>query len=338
MHLEDCRKVGHHGVRHGLEVLDSLRKWAQERQLASDCQQRLDVLETDLRYLDEELEKLGTSIRSDKNMLRQHFQLASDMTAFRLTLLAGIFLPLSFTTSIFGMNINSTTKEGLEGFSNFTKEKLGNLPDEAMRNSSQALVSSVTRSGPLTYDWATFAKTATVILATLPLTLTIGWILRNFVVLSAKYLIYWRMVLIVLGVPFALISMLGSFTYSEMGLYEAKYRDEYSKYSDARVAILCASWGCNGILILYLFGRTYRAWNTRHRRVFWSTVTLAAAACFSVEVYGTMTSRITTTFPLMTVPWMLIALGYLLPWLANRRRESIYLANLRRGTFEVDSL
>lgn len=352
MHLEDCRKVSHHGVRHGLEVLDSLGKWAQQRQLASYSHQRLATLETDLRYLDEQLEKLGISIRNDKDMLRQHFQLSSDMTAFRLTLLAGIFLPLSFTTSIFGMNITSPAQEGFEGFSNFTKETLGSLPDEAIRNSSQAVVSSVTTSGPMTYDWATFAKTGLVILATLPLTLTIGWMLRNFVVLSAKYFIYWRMALIVLGVPFALISMFGAFNYRQMGLYaeelyyewirgsskEAKYHDAYSNYSNASVAILCASWGCNGILILCLLGRTYRAWNTKHRRVFWSTVTLATTACFSVEIYGTMTLEITTMFPLMTLPWVLIALGYLIPWLANRRRESIYIANLKRGALEVDSL
>ncbi|KAK7973805.1 hypothetical protein PG989_015653 [Apiospora arundinis] len=162
------------------------------------CRQRLDLLKKDLQYLDQELEKLRGNIRKDKDMLRQHLQLSSDMTGFRLTLLAGIFLPLSFTTSIFGMNIQNTPQEGLQLLSNFTNETLTGLSVN-VRNSTQALVTSVANSGPLTYDWTTFAITSICVLATLPFTLTIGFILRNLVVLSAKYIVYWRAALVVIG-------------------------------------------------------------------------------------------------------------------------------------------
>ncbi|KAK8070776.1 hypothetical protein PG997_010979 [Apiospora hydei] len=250
MHLDDCCKVAHQGVQHGLEVLDTLRKWAQESQIAPTDESRLEVLKGDLRYLDEELEKLRSSIRHEKDMLRQYFQLSSDMTGFRLTLLAGIFLPLSFTTSIFGMNIKTPTPEGLQGFSDFTNQSLSGLQPEVLKP-SQALISSIAMNGPLTHGWTTFAVASLCILATLPLTLTIGWTLRKLVVLSAKYVVYWRVTLVVFGVPFVVISMFGRLFGEDFG-----------------VIILLIFWAFNGILVLYLLGTSYRAWAIKHGRVF----------------------------------------------------------------------
>ncbi|KAK8023928.1 hypothetical protein PG993_011994 [Apiospora rasikravindrae] len=240
------------------EALVSIWKWAQEKGVASACQQRLDVLEEDLRYLDDELKKLGGHIEHDKAMLRQHFQLSSDMTGFRLTLLAGIFLPLSFTTSLFGMNIQTKTQEGPGGFSNFTKDSFVGLPVE-VKNSSQALISSVATNSPLTYQWTTFAVTSLCILATLPLTLTIGWILRSIVVLSATYVVYWRAALVVVGVPFVLMSMFGSFISYRLTLAigDLSYSDSLDwilldRYETTAMTLHYIVWAFNGSLGLYL--------------------------------------------------------------------------------------
>ncbi|KAK8005681.1 hypothetical protein PG990_011718 [Apiospora arundinis] len=330
MHLEDCRKVAHYGVRHALEVLGSLGQWAKRKQILPDCQQRLDVVQEDLQYLDQELEKLEGNIRNDKNMLRQHLQLSSDMTGFRLTLLAGIFLPLSFTTSIFGMNIENPTEESLEALSNFTNTVLYGLPVD-VRNSTQALVSSVAKSGPLTYDWTTFAITSLCVLATLPFTLTIGFVLRSLVVLSAKYIVYWRAALVVIGMPFALMSMFGSFIghrfllrSQELRLkaYEVNPVETYDGYPGigsrrlspeimaasvtcrtVGITFLMVYWTLNGVLFVSLLGRTYRAWGAKRQRVFWVTVSLATVVCSMVEsmpqlpLRGELQSSV--NFPLM---------------------------------------
>ncbi|KAK6840113.1 hypothetical protein PG987_005979 [Apiospora arundinis] len=302
MHLEDCRKMAHHGVRHGLEVLESLDKWSKEKGIASAIQQKRDVLKEDLVYLDQELDKLDTSIRNDKDMLRQHLQLSSDMTSFRLTLLAGIFLPLSFTTSLFGMNIENSTQEKLEALSEFTNNATAGLSVE-FRNSTQAIVSSVAKSGPLNHSWTTFAVTSLCVLATLPLTLTIGFIIRSLVVLSAKYIIYWRVALVVLGVPFAFISMFGALIGDRLLLVSEQLVDESNRasnkstdlrletlraawyYEETATAIFYAFWVCNGPMGLYLLARTWRAWGKKRQRLFWTAVTVATIVCCLVDSF-----------------------------------------------------
>ncbi|KAK6856440.1 hypothetical protein PG995_006627 [Apiospora arundinis] len=302
--------------------------------------------EKDLQYLDQELEKLRGNIRKDKDMLRQHLQLSSDMTGFRLTLLAGIFLPLSFTTSIFGMNIQNTPQEGLQLLSNFTNQTLAGLSVNA-RNSTQALVTSVANSGPLTYDWTTFAITSICVLATLPFTLTIGFILRNLVVLSAKYIVYWRAALVVIGMPFAFMSMFGSFIGRQLFLIARDSQNKrYSQhgewvpinlqtpagtYNSAAYTFVMVYSVLNAIVLVSVFTRACRAWSARSQRVVWITATFTAVVCFVVEsvpplLYGEM-ERI--NFPLMVIPWAIIALGYLIPWIEGRWSESPDTANLK---------
>lgn len=103
-----------------------------------------------------ELERLRSYNDADQQALRQHFQLSQDLTLFRLTILAAIFLPLSFTTSLFGMNMKNQ-EEGLEFLSGVTNGTLDSITDADFRNSAQAIVSMIASSGNYNHGWPVFA-------------------------------------------------------------------------------------------------------------------------------------------------------------------------------------
>lgn len=102
MHLEDSRKIASDGIRHATNVLDNLVVWA-EQNIRGGAEatavpvhvEKLAALREDLEFCDQELERLRSYNEADQQTLRQHFQLSQDLTLFRLTLLAAIFLPLS---------------------------------------------------------------------------------------------------------------------------------------------------------------------------------------------------------------------------------------------------
>lgn len=190
-------------MKHGLQVTDTISSCIKRYPLpSSEVQDRLDRLRTDLEYLDSELTALATTIREDNGMLRQHFQLTQDLTLFRLTILAAIFLPLSFATSFFGMNIDGLPEEiqtffGRKPEHSLPKDEdkpeflgaLDKITDEDTRNATIALAAVL---GSQDASWTTIAITAVCPLCTLPLALMAGAVIRGIIVAAAKYVIYWR--------------------------------------------------------------------------------------------------------------------------------------------------
>ena len=277
----------------------ALKSWAEEnkkRELnlwngGTSFEDRIRKLQEDMSFLDVQLAKLGNDTQDAKELLRQHFQLSQDMTLFRLSFLAAIFLPLSFATSFFGMNINSATSEGPSGFSNYLTETIETVPTE-MRNSTRALVSIIGTSGSLGYDWKTFGITAGCLLLTLPLTLLIGALLRMVVVSVAKSTRYWRLGVFVAALVFIFFSI--GMPWIARGI---------------------PYWIVNGILILYSGWQTYRSWVERHRHHFWSAFSATLATAFIVD-------NVTAGFfyvgvPFMMAPWAFLALEFMYQRFAN---------------------
>lgn len=122
MHLEECCKVGHNGVAYAHEVLATLLEWTEQQQKPpSDnvkiiCGDLFFKIQEDLEFFNIQFRQLQINIHEDLEMLRQHVQLAQDLILFRLTILAAIFLPLSFATSFFGMNLDTGAVVCLGGF------------------------------------------------------------------------------------------------------------------------------------------------------------------------------------------------------------------------------
>lgn len=309
MHLEDSRKSASDGVKHATGVLDKLTAWAekntQERTGARAALLHTDkiaALHEDLEFCGRELERLRSYTEADQEILRHHFQLSQDLTLFRLTILAAIFLPLSFTTSLFGMNMRNTEK-GAWAFSNST---FSNITDTNMHNSTEAIVSIIASSGNLNYDWTVFAGTAIGLLFILPFTLAVGTIMRTTVVSVVRYVKYWRVLTLLIGGVLLLAVMATSI----LGLFLIRVFN--SKYLDALNAIrtggldrwleernrwagllrslryfLYAYWATNGLLFLMLIFLVYQSWSERKERFFWTTQMLVTAVCFTLDMLGT---------------------------------------------------
>lgn len=215
IHLEDCRSSAHDGVTHGLEVLDSVTKWADtltSPQLLWDGGEpfvdRFAVIRKDLDFFRHNLSDIEKQVKELQQTLHDHIELTHNRRNFILSIGAAVYLPLSFATSFFGMNINTTTSAGPEGFSNWTTSWITNSPID-FQNSTRAVVSSIGSSGTLSYPWKTFIITASCLLSTLPLSLAIGGVLRVAYRQIMHYAIYWRTIAIVPGLAFVFFSIGG---------------------------------------------------------------------------------------------------------------------------------
>lgn len=341
MHLEDSRKVASEGVKHANCVLDNLAVWAEqnielgtEESVALLYTDKITALREDLEFCDRELARLGSYTEADQQTLRQHFQLSQDLTLFRLTLLAAIFLPLSFTNSLFGMNMTNAG-EGPGSFSNVTNSTLEQITDTNFRSTAEALVTVISSSGNYNYDWAVFAGTAIGLIFILPLTLALGAIMRIMVVSVVRYAKYWRaLTLVAAGVlllAVVIISILGQFLfqylawggYDEAWLYPLYLPADWGFYlrhfETARIAFgfLCTYWIINGLLLIMLLFLAYQSWS--EERFFWTTSLLNTAVFFTVDMI-----RHSYPFPYMIFPWL--CLGLFNSW-ARRRWSKIRFAS-----------
>ncbi|KAI0117913.1 hypothetical protein GGR51DRAFT_500527 [Nemania sp. FL0031] len=312
-HLEDLRQASQAGVQHALEVLDLLARWMNDggcEEVSIDggvFHDKLTTIARDLGFLNQELNELKLNIEKDQKTLGDHFQLEQGSTVFRLSVLASIFLPLSFTTSLFGMNIDQGIVEGPQGFHEFTNATLDGLPPD-IRNPTEALVSMLGVNSNFSFTWIAFGVTAASLLVTLPLSLFLGAIARAIVVSAAKYAAYWRVITIIAATAFITLSILSS-------------------NIDYRFVIII-----NVPLILVFAWNTYRAWILHQRPVVWTSVVVITTASFFVDLfqhgpynikgqYGFYPFRSwgPFIFPYMIIPWAYIGFIYLISWLRKRR-------------------
>lgn len=311
MHLEDCRSSAHEGVTHGLEVLDSVAKWADtlnSSQLLWDAGEpfadRFAVLRKDLNFFRDNFSKIEKQVKELQQNLHDHLEMAHNRRNFILAIGAAIYLPLSFATSFFGMNINTATSAGPEGFSNWTTSWITNSPVD-FQNSTRALVSSIGSSGTLSYPWKTFIITASCLLATLPLSLAAGGVLRAAYRQTMHYAIYWRIAAIIPGLAFIIFSVFG------VGWFK-KFEYSFVLY-----------FAFNGILLAVLFFQTVQAWRSKESRFIWSMVLFVTSVSFALDFFP-------LRFPMMIVPWLFYLNIWLEPllerkckaWIKKRRQRN----------------
>lgn len=329
MHLEDSRKIASDGIKHATSVLAKLTAWA-EKNMQETTEARAALLHTDkmaalhedLEFCGRELERLRSYTEADHETLRQHFQLSQEMTLFRLTILAAIFLPLSFTTSLFGMNIKPTEEDPL-AFSNVTNSALDNITDTNMRSSAEALASIIASSGNLNFEWKAFAGTAIGLPFILPFTLAVGTIMRTTVVSVLKYVKYWRALTLLIGghllMAVMATSILGGFV---TRIFQSKYMDafeadptgsfEHWKDVMSSMRYLSYAWvAINSLLLLMLVFLVYQSWSEGKERFFWTTQMLVTALCFTADIVGTPVK-----FPFMLIAWAW--LGLFNAWVRRR--------------------
>jgi CorA-like Mg2+ transporter protein len=131
-------------------------------------QDRFETLQGDLRYFRDQFTRIAAEIKELQQTIHEHLHLTQNRRNFILTVLAAVYLPLSFATSFFGMNISTAAPPSPQGFFNWTASWIENLPVDT-QNSTKALVSTIGSSGTLNHSWKTFAITAAFLLVTLPI-------------------------------------------------------------------------------------------------------------------------------------------------------------------------
>jgi len=278
-------------------VLDSVSEWigAQQTQrrlwdAGKPFEDRAAELKADLDFICDELVEMEGVISKVKHTLYEHQALTHDRRNFILTSLAAVFLPLSFASTFFGMNMNTMTSSGPKGFSNWTNSWIEESPAD-MQNSTRALASTIGTSGTLTYSWTTYIITAICLVFTLPLSLTIGSIVRTTYRSTAYYVTYWRGFAVFPSFMFIFLSVFGE----DLGYYYVE------------ILSLC----CNGLLLLYLYSR---AWRSQQRRRFWIFLSLITTLCFGLNFVSGL-------FPMMIFPWLCFPFLWFWPLWRRRKQE-----------------
>lgn len=215
LHLEDYRKMSHAGVQRALAILKAVDTWIEKSKTerprrtcdAGTCfDTRIDDLRKDLEFFDDTLKSLKSHLQDDRKQLHDRFQITQELRSFRITILAAIFLPLSFTTSIFGMNMVTDTPDGPKGLSDWAQTALERVPDNLL-NATEVLASTIGTSGSLNYTWKSFGITTTCLIMTLPLTLGMGVLLRF--IMSTKWSVVMGRTLLISC--YLLIGAMGAF-------------------------------------------------------------------------------------------------------------------------------
>lgn len=244
VHLEDCRFGAEESLTHALSVLKTLENWIREQETeqklwdgGQSFEQRLEILRTDLEYLQDELVHTSKAIEEMQQKIREQLSLSRGRQDLILALLAAIYLPLSFTTSFFGMNMNTNTSPGPQAFSSWTNSSLDGLPADT-RNSTEAIISAVNTSGSLNWTWEQFGIMLGCLILTLPLAFAAEGIFRWSVRSAAHYVKYWRVLYVIAYIAFIFFSTAGMFI-NKTGFY-------------------WIAAGCNCFVLLFF---AFNAWN-----------------------------------------------------------------------------
>lgn len=179
------------GVCHAIHVLENIKPWITKQQGqqrlwngGQPFNDRIVELRGDLEFIRTELVEAGTGIQRLQKMIREHLDLTQDGRNFVFTIIAAVYLPLSFTTSLFGMNMAAPAPIGEGALSTSTNQTLARLSPD-VRGSIIAIVTAIESSGPLIWEWKRFGLVAGTLFLTILLPLLLSrifrWIARSIV-------------------------------------------------------------------------------------------------------------------------------------------------------------
>lgn len=271
LHLGDCCSETLHGVKHDISVLQQVSAWTSDTQSHEHLwnggrpfEERLTELRLDLEYIQKELTNLETRVSSLKGVVNEHLAMMHDRRNLILTLLATVFLPLSFTSTFFGMNMDTMTSASPKGFSNWTHSWIENSPLN-VQNQTRALASTIGSSGTLTYSWTVYMITAACLVLTLPLSLTVSGMIRTLIKSTADYSKHWRILALILSISFLVFSIFGI------------YMETFPTFVLSVI--------CNAVLILFLIFRIRLARMEKRGRAYWVSYLVITVTFFAASLY-----------------------------------------------------
>lgn len=283
--MADRVESAFHGIVHGLEVLILVSSWIGEIQSGPNPREeegrtddQMARLRGDLEFCKSELSQLGVQIENLQQFIREQLILTQDRRNWILALVAALYLPLSFATSLLGMNIEPTTSPGPKGFSNYTAAWLDGLPSD-LGNSTKAIVSTIGTSGSFTWTWTTFAIISICLVATTPLSLAIGGIVRGAIQSATIYAPYWRALFLLGAAIFFLFTTFGNM---------------FVQYDELWLEGIIIQEVLNFFLVVFDIWRILVSLRRKRNRLFWI-----------IALYLTSATAVLNLF-VPFVPWMLL--------------------------------
>lgn len=210
MHLENCRATAYSAITDCLQVCDDIRLWTNLQPNSvtwwdggKAFDERFDVIQKDIQFLQKLLQEKETECDEIRKLLHEQVNLVQTRRLFLTTVIAGLYIPLSFTTSVFGMNMVP-----ISDASRLSTEKSIDTQVEGLsadwKNSTSAIISAIGTSGNMNYKWSTFIATAVCLMTTLPAAIVIDSIVRRSI--RAWPVLVAAVVLVCIYVPLGLVA------------------------------------------------------------------------------------------------------------------------------------
>ncbi|CZT11558.1 uncharacterized protein RAG0_15658 [Rhynchosporium agropyri] len=215
-HLEDARQIAVSSVEDALELLVKIEALELASSTAAQSLRiKFSDLKKDIESLREELAAIKVWIDDLQVMLKAELDLRQIERTYILTFLAAIYLPFSFMTSLYGMNISDPlwSSKNSTDTTNIIARDIAPLPDNSSTLSIQqtsAIVAAIQSSGSHVWTFRSYwYTTIPVTIGTIIFPMAIGMLVRVISRFAFYHRGYWRL-FGVLG-SFALVTFFALF-------------------------------------------------------------------------------------------------------------------------------
>lgn len=266
IHLEDCCKVLSSGLAHASSLLReiSVAIASNHTRIDTELQAWPEKTLQDIEFLENKLGEVQRQLLEIREMIKEQLELRNGRRTSLLTLLAAIYIPFSFMSSLFGMNLSdpiwgpiipaATRSDSPTNSTSNTTNSTG-----FSQNQTNAIIGEIASSGGYLWSFKLYwIISASVTLATILLPLVAGPIFRSTVRAFYRNRTYLR--------PLVAITGLGGFTYIDVAL--------------------------NGYVYTIVFGTTLgaialfmlcRASRSGKNQVIWCGYSITFAASFTID-------------------------------------------------------
>ncbi|KAF4632165.1 hypothetical protein G7Y89_g5971 [Cudoniella acicularis] len=227
-YLEDCQKASSAAISNAMELLSSLSESSEIRYDSNAIiGEWCEVIRIDLEYLQGRLDNIANNLVELRAKIKEHLELRQIRLSRTITVVAAIYLPFTFVSGFYGMNLSEPIWPASSNSSNATSNNTNPISSRAylptfpnpsvstrdtnatvesmnnsiadylpiFQNSTDAFVNAISSSGPHLFTFTSFLIVAfTVTLATIGLPLVAGPIIRTAIRALDDNKRHWRIV------------------------------------------------------------------------------------------------------------------------------------------------
>ncbi|KAK8236204.1 hypothetical protein IWZ00DRAFT_111772 [Phyllosticta capitalensis] len=208
LHLENCVQLARSTCNTNIRTAIRLEAYLSRvfvGTVADKHQHRLESIKDfskDLKYFRTKLNTLASDTRTIRETTKDQLELKQHRWTTVLAIFAGLYIPMSFVSSFFGMNINQLDAET----SSWTNQTYID-PNNQNRTLGVNITRTATRGGNQAFDLRTYwAVSVPLTFGTFLFPLLLGVFLRWFLQMVSKGRLWWRAITATLGLGYVLPS------------------------------------------------------------------------------------------------------------------------------------